>query len=168
MRRVVIVGNAGAGKSMLAREVGQRLNLPIHHLDALFWKPGWVESERAAFTAQVDALAAGDRWVTEGNYSRTFPARFRRADTVVWVDLPRTICTRRIFARAFEWRGRTRPDMAPNCPEELPDLKFLRYIWTFPYTIGPKITKAMAAHGEHARLLRLRREHDVAAFVADL
>lgn len=143
MRRVVIVGNAGVGKSMLAREVGQRLGLPVHHLDALFWKPGWVEANRAAFTAQVDAIAAGDRWITDGNYSRTFPARFRRA-------------------------GRTRPDMAPNCPEELPDFKFLRYVWTFPYTVGPRITKAMTAHGEHARLLRLRREHDVAAFVADL
>ncbi len=148
--------------------LGSGWALPVHHLDALFWKPGWVEANRAAFTAQVDAIAAGDRWVTDGNYSRTFPARFRRADTVVWVDLSRPICTRRIFARAFEWRGRTRPDMTPNCPEELPDLKFLRYVWTFPYTVGPKITNAMAAHGEHARLLRLRREHDVAAFVADL
>jgi hypothetical protein len=60
MRRVVILGCSGAGKSTFARALGARLGVPVVHLDALFWRPGWVEPENKAFRAAVAAAIAGD------------------------------------------------------------------------------------------------------------
>lgn len=66
MQRIVILGNAGSGKSTLARELGRRLQLPVVHLDRLFWEPGWVEADNEVFRSRVRQAVCGDAWICEG------------------------------------------------------------------------------------------------------
>ncbi len=165
MQRIVIVGSPGGGKSTLARALGAKLGLPVHHLDALFWRPGWVEAARTEFDqAQADAVR-GERWIIDGNYGRTYALRMARADTIVWVDLARGQCLWRTLRRWGQWRGRVRPDMGERCPERLPDLGFLRFIWNFRRETEPKLRAAIAEHGGHAALVRVRSDVEMAAFV---
>ena len=140
MQRVVILGCSGAGKSTFARALGSRLGLPVVHLDALFWQPGWKEPDNQAFRAAVASAIAGDAWISDGNYvSRTFDLRLPRADTVIFVHQPRWLCAFRIL-----WRwltslvGRTRADLAPGCPETF-DWKFLLWTWNFQRQTQPRI-----------------------------
>ena len=139
MQRVVILGCSGAGKSTFARALGARLGLPVVHLDALFWQPGWKEPENEAFRAAVASAIAGDAWITDGNYvGRTFDLRLPRADTVIFIDQPRWLCVFRILWRWLTSFGRVRADLATGCPETF-DRTLLLWAWNFRRQSQPRI-----------------------------
>ena len=112
VRKIAIIGCGGAGKSTLAHRLGDVLGLPVVHLDQHYWRPGWVEPDKATFHAQLAELLAADAWVLDGNYSGTLEVRAAAADVVVFLDFPRALCLYRVFARWWRWRGHTRPDLA--------------------------------------------------------
>ncbi|WP_374440868.1 hypothetical protein [Stella sp.] len=151
-QRIVILGRSGSGKSTLARRLGAELDLPVVHLDRLFWQPGWVEADRETFRARVTEALAGDRWITDGNFSNSFDLRLPRAELVVWFEVPRLVCIRRVLGRVWRHYGRARPDLAPGCPERL-DWEFLRYIWNFDRDTRPKIMAGLAEHRAAARVV---------------
>ena len=100
MRRVSVVGVSGSGKSTLGRELARRLAVPYVELDAIFHQPGWTPLPEDEFRRRVSAIAAGDGWVIDGNYSAVQPLVWERADTVVWLDPPRRTVMRRIIWRS--------------------------------------------------------------------
>jgi adenylate kinase family enzyme len=164
MERIAIVGCSGSGKSTLARALGARLGAPVIHLDALHWMAGWVESDAADFKARVDEAVGAPRWVCDGGFTSASALRFQRADTILWLDPPRLTCLWRALRRVATGYGRVRPDMAPGCPERF-DLGFLLYIWRWNRDTRPKMDAAIAAHGAHARLVRLTTDREVAAWL---
>ena len=97
IRRVLVAGSPGAGKTTLARELARRLGLPHTEMDALFHGPGWVP--RPTFEADVDALLAGGRWVTEYQYPSVQPRLLAAADAVVWLDHPWPVVAWRLLRR---------------------------------------------------------------------
>lgn len=99
MDRVLVSGISGSGKSTLCRELSRRLGLPYAELDALHHGPGWVK--RPEFESDVEAFTAGARWVTEDQYSSFLDTLlWDRADTVVWLDLPRRTVMQRVLRRS--------------------------------------------------------------------
>lgn len=169
MQRIVIVGNAGSGKSTMARLLGKRLGVDAIHLDALFWQPGWTKPDAEAFRTCVREAVAGDRWVCEGNYDqRTFDLRLPRADVFIWMDTPRWICLRRVILRSV--LNRPRPDIPAHCKERLDEefLTFLKYVWTFDRRYRARIEAARLAHGPSLAVVRLRSAREVARFVRNL
>jgi len=168
LKRIAIVGNGGSGKSVLARELGRRLGLPVLHLDARFWKPGWVETPDGEWEALQAGLVAGDEWIADGNYLKTLPLRTARADTIVFLDMPRLLCLRSVLSRWLRSRGTTRGDMAPGCPERV-DLDFVKWIWNYRRRSRPGILarlREFEAAGGRVLVLRTRRE--VAEFLAGI
>lgn len=100
MDRVLVAGISGAGKTTVARALEQRFGLPRYELDALHHGPGRVK--RTEFEAEVAAFAAGARWVTEDQYHGVLgDLLWRRADTVVWLDLPRATVMRQVIRRSL-------------------------------------------------------------------
>ena len=130
MQRILIIGCSGAGKSTLARKLGEKTGLPVVHLDALFWKPGWVESEREVFDARVLAELEKPAWIIDGNYARTLPVRLEKCDTVIYLDFPRWLCILGVLKRVLTTYGTVRPDMPEGCPERF-DWEFLKWVWNF-------------------------------------
>jgi adenylate kinase family enzyme len=86
MRRIVVVGTTGSGKTTLARTLGHALGLPHIELDSLHWEPGWREAETDVFRERVDGTLSGECWVVDGNYSVSRDLVWPRADTIVWLD----------------------------------------------------------------------------------
>lgn len=162
MQRIVILGNSGSGKSTLAREIGRRLNLPVVHLDRLFWEPDWVEPDNEVFRARVRHAIAADAWVCEGNYARrTFDLRLSRADLIIWLDTPRTTCLRRVILRSV--LNRPRPDLPAGCTERLDKafLQFLNYVWHFDRVNRPGIEAARLAIGPGIPVIRLGNAREI-------
>lgn len=89
MRRVLIVGSPGAGKSTFARRLAARTGLPLTHLDELSWHPGWGRVERRHWLAHLSGALAGEAWITDSNSSSTLLRRSYCLDPVVFLNLPR-------------------------------------------------------------------------------
>jgi adenylate kinase family enzyme len=110
VRRVSVVGNSGSGKSTVARELAGILGVPHLELDGVFHQPGWVPLPEDEFRRVVGAAAAGGGWVMDGNYSVVRPVVWARADTVVWLDLPRRTVMRQVVWRTLR-RAVTRQEL---------------------------------------------------------
>lgn len=159
-QRIVILGNCGGGKSTLATQLGAVLDLPVYHLDQIFWKPGWVESERDEFDARVLEVTATERWIIDGNYTRTLQARIDRADLIIYINISRSLAVYRVVRRSVRHWGRTRPDMGDDCPDHI-DPAFLGFVWNYPKRRGfehRRMVEEARAVGERVVVLKAGQE----------
>jgi adenylate kinase family enzyme len=101
MRRVSVIGNAGSGKTTLAATLATRLDAPCLELDSVFHQAEWQPLATDEFRARVDEFTSGERWVVDGNYGRVRDLVWGRADTIVVLDLPRSVVTRQIVTRSL-------------------------------------------------------------------
>lgn len=130
MKKIIVAGvSAGAGKSTFAQKFGEKLEIPVHHLDTYYWKAGWVERDTEEFKNIQRKLVEGETWIIEGNYASSMEIRLAEADTFIYLELPLRICVYRALKRWIVNYRKTRPDMAEGCPEKM-DKEFLKFIVT--------------------------------------
>jgi adenylate kinase family enzyme len=170
MRRALVIGSGGAGKSTLARRLAERLSLPVIHLDRVYWRAGWVEPPKDEWRRTVEGLCAGDSWVMDGNYSGTLDVRLEACDTVIFLDLPRTVCTWRVIKRALRYKGVSRPDMGEGCREQLGKdfLLFLLWVWNYPRRSRPKVFARLEESAGGKQVYMLRSDAEVKKFLAEV
>lgn len=166
-RRIVVLGSGGAGKSTVARAIATRLRLPLHHLDRLYWLPGWQARPDGEWETLQRELVQDACWVLDGNYSRTLAIRLDRADGVLFLDLPRRVCAWRAFWRSVRLYGRVRPDLGEACPEHL-DVAFLAWIWAFPRRTRGKLLAARDAAPPGQVWIVPRSARDVRRLLAEI
>jgi adenylate kinase family enzyme len=171
VQRVSVVGNSGSGKSTLAKALADRLGVPWIEIDSIFHQPGWTELPRDEFRDRVGAQAAGDAWVIDGNYTAVRDLVWARADTVVWIDLPRALVMRRIIGRTLRravlrqqlWNGNREP--WSNWLTLDPERSIIMWSWTQHAKYRVRYAEAMADPvWAHLRFLRLRSPAHVRAF----
>lgn len=164
MRKVIVIGSGGAGKSTFSQRLGEITGLPVVHLDAAFWRPGWVEPTDAEWDREVADLVSKEAWILDGNYGRTLEMRLQACDTAIFLDMPPFLCTWRVIKRWLQYRGRTRPDMGTDCPERL-NLEFVRWVWSYRKRSRPRVFERLEAHGKGKRIIILRSPREVEQFL---
>ncbi|WP_336825368.1 topology modulation protein [Sporosarcina sp. USHLN248] len=120
---------SGVGKSTFARKLGERNGIGVTHLDAIYWKPGWVEAPTDEFRGAQQENVQREKWIIEGNYSSSIDIREPLADTVIYLELPLYVCLYRVVKRRIQFHGKTRNDIGKDCPEKI-DWTFVKFILT--------------------------------------
>lgn len=173
MRRVSVVGAPGSGKTGLARRLAVALDVPHVELDSIFHQPGWRELPRDEFRDRVRREVACDAWVVDGNYSVVRDLVLERADTVVWLDLPRSLVMRRVISRTIRravtrerlWNGNREP--LTNFYRLDPEKNIIRWTWIKYGDYGERYQRDMQdPRNAHVRFVRLRSPRDVDDFLS--
>jgi len=173
VRRVSVVGTAGSGKSTLARELAAALGVPCLELDAVHHLPGWEPRPADEFRRIVAATAAADGWVIDGNYGKVRDLVWARADTVVWLDLPKRTVMRQIVWRTLRRVGRRQElwngnrERWRNFFSWNPEQSVISWAWHKHASDHAKYAAA-AADPANARLrfIRLTSRRDAVRFLA--
>src|SRR5437016_1759891 len=109
MKKIVIIGPPGAGKTTLAGNLGPLLKMKVFHLDRLFWAPGWKGKSREARMEILRNLVQEKSWIIEGNYLDSSEPRLNAADTIIFLDMNPIVCLWRIMHRHRKYHKRPRP-----------------------------------------------------------
>lgn len=166
MKRIMIVGGPGSGKSTMARWLGEQTGLPVQHMDHIHWMPNWVERPQADRLQMIRAVEESDRWIIEGGISVRYKERLARADLLVWLDLPVTLRLLWVLRRSWRYQGQSRPDLPEGCPEKLDreTLNFLIWVWQNRNSSRQKIVDTVHLHDGTAEIHHLRSAGAVRAF----
>ena len=156
MKKVIIIGCPGAGKTTFAERLHKKMGLPLYYLDAIWHKPDRTHIPREDFDARLTEIFAEDQWIIDGNYSRTIEMRLKECDTVFLFDLPTDVC----LQGATERLGKGRYDM-PWIDTEI-DPGFKREIERFAVDILPGIYNLMEKCGQNKKIVvfKTREEAD--------
>lgn len=177
MKRVSVVGNAGSGKSRLAERIARTLGVPYVELDAIHHLPGWEPIDPDEFLARLTAVSATDEWVIDGNYRIVVvdgPV-WQRADTVVWLDLPRRTVMRQVTVRTLRritrreelWNGNREP--MRNLWAWDPYRSIIRWAWTQHTKYQDRFSSAMASPTfDHIDFVRLRSHEEAEQWIRTL
>lgn len=166
-RKIMIIGSGGAGKSTLAKEMGKKLNLSVHHLDALLWEPNWNQVSKDKQREIQEKIVQEEEWIIDGNYGGTMDIRFRAAETIIFMDIHRIICVYRALKRVFQYRNQTRPDMVEGNEERI-DFNFYQWIWNYPKVKSPKIFKSLEELEGEKNIIVLSSPKEVREFIQKL
>jgi adenylate kinase family enzyme len=165
MKRIIVVGCQGSGKTRLSLALGARLGLPVVHLDVLYWRPGWKESDTAGFRVRVSEAIAADGWVVDGSFSGlALDVTLARAERFVVIERPRWLCLWRVLWRSAFQRSGRRTDLPEGCPEQF-DWGLLKQVWRYNTDRRPRVEAELAQYGGHVPVVRLRNDREIAAFV---
>ncbi len=159
--RIMVIGNSGGGKTTLSLKIAARFDLEYISMDRdVRWLPGWKVRERDEQRRIIRDLVARDRWVMDGTGPSSFDLRVPTADLIIWLRVPRLQALTCLASRVVGNFGRVRPAMAEGCPEPIPDLAFLTFIWRFDQDTAPRILNEIEAFGADVPVvvLRARRE----------
>ncbi|MBO9129900.1 DNA topology modulation protein [Bacillus sp. 165] len=167
MKKILLIGSGGAGKSTLARRLGGILGIQVHHLDALYWKQGWVETPREEFIKQIQPIMEQESWIVDGNYFATMEMRMAAADTIIFLALPRLHCTYRVIKRRIQHHKKIRPDMGAGCKEKL-DWDFIKWVWNYPRDQRPHILERLKELEGKKNIIILHSAPEVKQFLSRL
>ena len=173
MHRVSVVGNSGSGKTTVAAELARLIGAPHLELDSVFHQPDWVPLPEPEFRARVAEFIAAPRWVVDGNYSAVRDLVWARADTVVWLDLPRWQVMRQVVGRTIRraarraelWNGNVEP--WANFLHLDPEQSIIAWAWTRHRVYRDRFLQAMIGPGHpQLRFVRLTTLAEVRKFLA--
>lgn len=152
MKKVIVIGCPGSGKSTFSRKLSAKTGLPLYYLDMIWHRPDRTVVGRDEFDMQLEKILSEDVWIIDGNYARTLPVRLNHCDTVFFFDIPLEVCLEGIKSRL----GKERVDM-PWTDNEL-DAEFLQWVLDFPRDIVPEINSCLKNFDKTIILFHSRAE----------
>ena len=154
MKKAIIIGCPGSGKSTFARKLQSVTGLPLHHLDLIYWKSDRTIVPREEFLEKLHQIMAQEQWIIDGNYASTMEMRMQACDTVIFLDYPPELC----LAGAQERKGKARPDLPWVESNDLDDSEFMEYIRKFHELNRPTILSLLEKYSDKEIIIFHSRE----------
>ncbi len=165
MKRIVVTGPVGAGKSRLAHELGRALGIRVIHIDALYWGPGWVATPPDEFAAIQRRELGAESWIVDGQFDDMDGDWLRAADTVVFLDAPVFRCLRHVTRRRLNGGGGAGAPGGPPARAHHALAKFARNQWRYRRSVRRAILAELERERRRREVVVLRRRQDAAAFL---
>ena len=160
-KRVAVIGCPGGGKSTFSRALRDRVDLPLYHLDAIFWRDDRTHLSREEFYPLMREIIAREEWIIDGNYNSTLEWRVAACDLLVFLDYPTEVCLEGVRAR----RGQKRSDMP--WVEEGDDQEFLEFIRAFETESRPRILELIGKYPDKA-VVTFRSREEAEGYLGEL
>ena len=167
MRRILILGCCGAGKSTLAQNLHYIIGIPVIHLDRHYHLPNWEEPPKEQWETKIKELVNQDKWIMDGNYSGSLNLRIPRADTIIYLNYSTLSSLYRVVSRTIKYYGKERPNMAEGCIERF-DIEFLHYVATFNMTRGRTLLKKLKTLHSDKEIIILQKDDEVSNWLSSI
>ena len=154
IKKVIVVGCSGSGKSVFSRSFASLTGLPLYHLDNIWWREDGTNISREEFDAHLSKILAEEEWIIDGNYKRTMERRMAACDTVVFFDLPLEVCIEGIKER----RGKPRPDMPWKGAGDSDDPEFMEFVRSFNQEHRPHVVELLEKYKDKNIVIFKSRE----------
>ena len=167
-KRILIIGSAGSGKTVLSNQLSKKLDIEVTHLDRVYWLPNW-EKKPVDFCEEITKeLVLKDEWILDGNYIQTLETRLQKADLVIFLNVNRFICIHSLFKRKRLSKRELidRSDLADGCVDKL-DFNFLRWAFIFNSSYGPKLMEVIKKY-PHVDLKIFKKREDAIQFIENM
>lgn len=138
MKKIMVIGCPGSGKSTFSRKLHKMTGLPLFHLDMMYWNPDRTTVDKSVFRERLSNVIQKDEWIIDGNYGSTMELRMQACDTVVFLDYPLEVCLNGIVER----RGKPRTDM-PWIEDAEEDAEFIEFIKNYNIESRPKVMRLL-------------------------
>ena len=152
MKKVIVIGCPGSGKSTVSRALHNKAGIPLYHLDMMYWNADKTTVEKSVFLERLSAVFEKDEWIIDGNYSSTMEMRMAACDTVIFLDYPLDVCLDGIRNR----RGKPRSDMPWIETEE--DEEFIEFIRNYNEQQKPKVLELFEKYSDKTIIIFKSRE----------
>ena len=162
MKRIIVIGCPGSGKSVLSTSLGQITKIPLHHLDMMYWNSDKTTVSREIFLSRLHEVLSEDEWIIDGNYSSSMDMRISACDTVIFLDYPTEVCIDGVKGRI----GTKRADMPWVETEE--DVEFMEYIKGFSESQRPAILALIDKYREQKEIIILKSREEGARLLLKL
>jgi adenylate kinase family enzyme len=161
-RRILVLGSSGSGKTHFSERLARILDLDVIHLDAEFWRRGWIATPEQEWRGKVSTLVQRTAWIMDGTYENTLDLRVPAADTIIVLERERLACLWGVLRRVLFQRAATRADAPPG---QRLDRAFLRYVWHYSSVVRPLVLERIHCYGWDKRLIVLRGSRCIAQFL---
>ena len=162
MNKIIVIGPSGAGKSEMSRKLHDILDLPLYHLDNIFWKKDRTHISRDEFDIKLNELLSLDKWIIDGDYSRTYEIRIEKADTIIFLDYPLETCLQGIESRI----GKPRTDIPWK--EDIFDPEFKQWIIDWFENTRPRVLSLLEKYKSVKREVILSSRKEGEEFINSL
>lgn len=170
MKRILIIGSPGAGKTTFALSLQEKLNLPLVHLDNLFWRDNWKCVKREEFDSLLQKELEKENWIIDGNYNRTLRHRMNYCDTVFYFDFSTCSCLWGITKRLIKNYGKTRVDIGGNCPErlDLQKISFYKSVFNFNRQHRKEYRELLSVRSKSINVVIFKNRRQVKEYLENL
>ena len=152
MKKIIVIGCPGSGKSTFARALHDKTGIPLYHLDMMYWNADKTTVEKSVFLERLSAVLEKDEWIIDGNYCSTMELRMGACDTVIFLDYPLDICLDGIKER----RGKPRSDMPWIETDE--DEEVIEFIKSYNEQQKPKVLELLEKYRDKNIIIFKSRE----------
>ena len=152
MKKIIVIGCPGSGKSTVSRALHNKTGIPLYHLDMMYWNADKTTVEKSVFLERLSTVLEKDEWIIDGNYGSTMELRMAACDTVIFLDYPLDICLDGIKER----RGKSRSDMPWIETEE--DAEFIEFIKNYNEQQKPKVLELFEKYSDKNIVILKSRE----------
>ena len=152
MKKIIVIGCPGSGKSTVSRALHNKTGIPLYHLDMMYWNADKTTVEKSVFLERLSAVLKKDAWIIDGNYGSIMELRMAACDTVIFLDYPLDVCLDGIRER----RGKPRNDMPWIETEE--DAEFIEFIKNYNEQQKPIVIELLGKYSDKNIVIFKSRE----------